>query len=371
MNKAIKVLMAAALAATMSGAAMASHICAYVNDNVLGTNDTEGYKIGPGMATSHVGPYMTNGNGNGYDSLGGGLIATRAQNDDLYVDDTGNNNITHFTINNRNCKLTLDTTLYPSGDKALDGAGDPLAITPDGNTMFVGSSGDDHIYSHTIAANGSLGPTFTETTTSEGPDGMGMSPDGKTLVVGLPLSHQVCAYPISNGHLGGPNCQTEMGSPTGIAIDPASACVYAGEFNKNTSEVAAFTLTAGILGTPTDYSPFGPGVNASGVLVNYDNAAIYISNAYSAELTTGLIAPGCRLTYQTILHVAGNNNFPGQIAQASMPHAYVVLGDDNQGEKGPTMGVFHAYANGKLTRIGKLPLMLNTVPATVAVIGFN
>jgi hypothetical protein len=371
MNKTIKILIAAVLAVTMSGAAMASHICAYVNDNVLGTNDTEGYKIGPGTATSHVGPYTTNGNGNGYDSLGGGLIATRVQGGDLYVEDTGNNNITHFTINKSNCKLALDTTLYPSGDRALDGTGDPLEITPDGNTMFVGSSGDDHIYSHTIAANGSLGPTFTEATTPEGPDGMGMSPDGKTLVVGLPLSHQVCAYPISGGHLGAPNCQTEIGSPTGIAIDPASACVYAGEFNENASEVAAFTLTGGILGGPTDYNPFGPGVNASGVLVNYDNAAIYVSNAYSAELTTGSIASGCKLSYKTILHVAGDNNFPGEIAQDPMPHAYVVLGDYNQTDNAPALSVFHAYANGKLTRISKLPLMPKAAPATVAVIGYN
>jgi hypothetical protein len=36
MDRAMRILMAAALAVVTSGAAMASHVCAYVNDNVNG-----------------------------------------------------------------------------------------------------------------------------------------------------------------------------------------------------------------------------------------------------------------------------------------------------------------------------------------------
>jgi 6-phosphogluconolactonase (cycloisomerase 2 family) len=383
MNKATKILLAAALAVMTSGAATASHVCAYVNDNntignnTNGPNATEGYMIGPGTAIAHVGPYSTNGSGgNGY--FTGGLGATRVhprlKTGDLYVNDAGSDNITHFTINKMDCTLTLDTTLYPSGDtRSL--FGDVLAITPDGHTMFVGSTGDFHIYSHTIAANGSLGAAFTEASTPDTPDGIEVSADGTTLTIAYPDILEVCAYPISGGHLGTPNCQSTAGIAAGISVDPASACVYAAEANGTASEVAAFTLTRGVLGTPTEYNPFGPGVNSNGILVNWDNKAIYVSEAYSAQLTIGTIAKGCKVTYKAIISdgVAGLDQ-PGQIAQAEIAHGPVVTGEVRNNFQGtPSMGIFHAHVNGNLTPIGsgQFPLMSGAFvePLTVVVVG--
>jgi hypothetical protein len=107
MNKTIRILMAAALAAMMGGAAMAgngsSHICAYVNDNVNGPNFVEGYKVGPGDATVHVGPYATNGKGAGGGDGAGGYGATRVRESDLYVSDGESEDITHFKIRKADC----------------------------------------------------------------------------------------------------------------------------------------------------------------------------------------------------------------------------------------------------------------------------
>jgi hypothetical protein len=379
----MKILFAAALAVTMSGAAMAgkgpSYICAYVNDNVDsgGTgldNATEGYKVGPGDAVVHVGPYSTNGKSFGVGLFAGGRGATRVHprltTGDLYVNDGASENITHFTINKTNCRLILDATLYPSGDTS-ESDGDGLAITPDGRTMFVGSTGDNHIYSHAIAANGSLGTPFTEAATPGNPEGIEVSPDGKTLVVSYDTLRQVCAYPVSGGHLGTPNCQPTVGEPAGVSIDPASTCVYTSEYNAlfGPSEVAAFTLTGSDLGTPTDYKPFGPaGSSSSGVLVNWDNMVIYVSNIGSAKITRGSIAPGCKLTYDAVIHdgVSGSD-YPGQIAQDKRAHGYVVTGD-----AGHSMGIFQAHVNGKLTPIGsgQFPLTsLLAMPSTVVVVG--
>jgi hypothetical protein len=382
MNTGMKVLVAAALAVTMmSGAAIAgegtSYICAYVNDNVGGPNFAEGYKVGPQTMTVHVGPYSTNGSGgNGYftGGLGATLVHPKLKMGDLYVNDAGSDNVSHFTINKTDCHLTLDTTLYPSGDtRAL--YGDVLAITPDGRTMFVGATGDEHIYSHTIAANGSLGAAFTEASTSDTPDGIEVSPDGTTLVIAFPDIQEVCAYPISGGHLGTPNCQSTAGFAAGVSIDPASACVYVAEANDTASEVVAFTLTRSILGTPTEYNPFGPGVNSNGILVNWDNKAIYVSEAYSAQMTIGSIASSCKATYQSIISdgIAGLDQ-PGQIAQDKHAHGYVVTGEVRNNFQGtPSMGIFHAHANGNLTPIGsgQFPLMSGAFvePLTVVVVG--
>jgi hypothetical protein len=380
MNKATKVLAIAAFAViTIPGAAMAgkgpSYICAYVNDNVAGPNFAEGYKVGPQTATAHVGPYATNGSGIAEGYYAGGLGATRVRESDLYVTDADSDNITHFTINKTDCTLTLDPTLYPSGDGSVR-YGDGLAITPDGSTMFVGATGDLHIYSHTIAANGSLGATFTEASTPDFPDGIEVSRDGTTLVVAYPDIQQVCAYPISGGHLGAPNCQATAGFPTGVSIDPDSKCVYAAENTASqiVSEVAAFKLTGGVLGTPTDYNPFGPGVSSDGILVNWNNKDLYVTNPFSAQMTIGSIASGCKLTYKAIISdgVDGTDNL-GQIAQAKMAHGYVVTGDSHYNYQGtPSMGVFRAHVNGNLTPIGsgQFPLMSGVVaPLTVVVVG--
>jgi hypothetical protein len=182
MNKTMKILFAAALAVTTSGAALASQICAYVNDNSA-ANSTEGYMIGPGIASTHVGPYSTNGIGGAGPYTASNLAATREAEGDLYIENVGSNNITHFIVNKTNCALTLDPTLYASGDIGSS-EGVSLAITLDGQTMFDGSVNEDHIYSHTIAADGSLGAPFTESSSlSWSIDGMEVSPDGKTLVV--------------------------------------------------------------------------------------------------------------------------------------------------------------------------------------------
>jgi DNA-binding beta-propeller fold protein YncE len=373
MNEATKVLLAAALAVATSSAAMASHICAYVNDNVSGPNFAEGYKVGPGTAVVHVGPYSTNGSGTAGGPFGGGMGAARVhprmKTGDLYVDDAGSENITHFTINKTDCTLTLDTTLYPSGDTNFNG--DSLAITPDGRTMFVGSRGDLHIYSHMIAANGSLGTTFTEVLAPDRPTGIEVSPDGKTLVVSYYGILRICAYPISGGHLGKPNCRSTIVQPAGVSIDSSSACVYAALANGLPSQVAAFTLTGGVLGAPTYYNPFGPGLNANAVLVNWDNKAIYVSEAYSGQLTIGTIAPGCKLTSKTSIPDGGSGGSPGQIAQAEIAHGYVVTGDFNFNGP-PSMGIFHAHVDGNLTPIGsgQFPLMTGFVaPSTVVVVG--
>jgi 6-phosphogluconolactonase (cycloisomerase 2 family) len=371
MNKAMKFFMVAAMAVMMSGTSMASHICAYVNDNVVGPNFTEGYKIGPGAATAHVGPYFTNGSGIGFGFLSGGLGATRLQHSDLYVEDGASSNITHFTINKTDCTLTLDTTLYPSGDSSY-AFGDGLAITPDGGTMFVGSTGDYHIYSHAIGANGSLGPAFTETSTGNSPWGMEVSPDGKTLVVSYALSQQVCAYPISGGHLGAANCQSAISYPTGVSIDPDSACVYAAEGNGITSEVVAFQLNAGILGPPTDYNPFGSGANSQGILVNWDNKALYVTDAFSARVDMATIASGCKLTYRAVISDGvPRSNEPGQIAQAKIAHGYVVTGGLSLYGP-PQMGIFRAHLDGILTPLGsgQFPLTSGAfVPSTIMVVG--
>jgi hypothetical protein len=375
MNNGMKVLLTAALAVvTMSSAAMAgtSFICAYTNNNVGGaTNSVSGYKVGHGSTIGTlIGPVSTNGQGIGFGFFAGGLGATKIRGYDLYVNDAATDNITHFTINKKDCTLTLDTTLYPSGDTSVFD-GDGLAVTPDGKTLFVGATGNFSLYSIAIGANGSLGAPAFQQSTPDTPAGFEVSADGKSLVVGFPNIQQVCAYPISGGTLGAPNCQSAAGEVTGVTIDINSACVYAAEANSIVSEVAAFTLTGGVLGASTEYNPFGPGVNSNGIKASRSNKNIYLTNQYSAQITTGAISAGCALTYTSIQSdgSAGSDN-PGEVAQAPRASGYVVTGDYNTNNTA-AMGVFTVGAGGVLTPVAGSPFTLGGVTAaeTVAVVG--
>jgi WD40 repeat protein len=378
MNKGMKVLLAAALAVVaMSSAALAapgtSFICAYTNNNVGGaTNSVSGYKIGHGSTIGTlIGPVSTNGQGIGGGFYLGGLGATKIRGYDLYVNDAATDNITHFTINKKDCTLTLDTTHYPSGDTGVVD-GDGLAISPDGKFMFVGASGNFSLYSIAIGANGSLGAPVFQQSTSDYPTGITVSPDGKTLVVSYIDILQVCAYPISGGTIGTPNCQSAAGFVTGVTVDINSACVYAAEANTSVSELAAFTLTGGVLGAPTDYNPFGPGVNSNGIKASRSNKNIYLTNTYSAQITTGAISAGCGLTYTSIQTdgSAGNGDNPGEVAQAPRASGYVVTGDYNPNNTAG-IGVFTEGAGGVLTPVAGSPFTLGGVTAsmTVAVVG--
>jgi 6-phosphogluconolactonase (cycloisomerase 2 family) len=344
MIKVVKILMSAALAAVGCGPAMASHVCAYANDNVYpgGTgqsNTVDGYKFGVGGPTIYLAPMATNGQGIGGGFFTGGMGAAKISNNDLYVDDAYTNDVTHFVINPYSCHLSKDATMYPSGDTGA-GIGDGLAVTPNGAFLYVGSSGDNNIYLLNILTGGTLSAPTSVAATPDIPGSIAVTPDGQTLVTSYSSSQQVCAYPINpDGTLGTPNCQPTVGFPAGISIDAASACVYAGESSASLSEVAAFPLASGVLGPAANHI-LGPGVNSAAVLVSNTGLYLYITNQGSAQVTTATIGAGCSLSYNMgdIQTDGTSTDAPGQIAQGGVLN-FVVTGD-NSSMMTPRMGIF-------------------------------
>jgi hypothetical protein len=365
MRRAAKILLAAALAAVMCGPVMANHVCAYANDNIYTggsgpVNTVDGYRFGIGGPTVYLKPITTNGQGVGGGFFVGGLGAARISNTDLYVEDAYTNDITHFVIDPITCRLTKDTTIYPSGDTKLSD-GDGMALTPNGNFLYLGSAGDSNIYVLSIISGGGLGAPIPVATTPDVPGSIAVTPDGTTLVISYATTQQICAYPINpDGSLGTANCQITTGFPAGISIDPASACVYAGESNPAASEVTALPLASGVLGPATDYI-LGPGLNSSTVLVNSNGLYLYIGNQGSAQVTTAIIAPGCGLSYNEgdIQTDGKSTDNPGQIAQGgSLP--FVVTGDYSSMGK-PRMGIFKTNEP-KLAGYQTGPHYLNSTP---------
>lgn len=361
MNQAMRFLLAVTLVALTSGAAMAHHVCAYANDNIDGSlmgapNTVDGYKFGLGGATIYLTPVATNGQGTGGGFYLSGMGTAWISGKALYIEDVLTNDITHFQINLNSCHLSLDHTIYPSGDTAV-GIGDGLAVSPDGRFLYVGSTGDKNIYLHSIESHGFLGLPASVATTPDTPNGIAVSPDGQTLVVAYPNIQQVCAYPIqANGSLGTSTCQTTLGFPAAVAIDSSSTCVYAGEANASVSEVTALALTPGMLGAPADYI-LGTGVNSSAVLVSNDHTHLFITNQGSAQITTANISAGCSLSWGAgnIIADGFSTDSPGQVAQGgTLP--LIVTGDFSSTAT-PRLGIFRV-TNSRLGyyKIGPYPL---------------
>jgi len=384
MNKGMKVLLTAAFAVVAVGSAMAqgpsstSHMCAYAIDDSTSGNAVEGYIVGHGaIVGAHFGPFSTNGLGTGGGFFAGGKLNARIRNGDMYVDDGGSTNITHFTIDKTNCNLTKDSALYPSGDSSpLYGSG--LAITPDGKTMFTGNTGNFSIYSIAINTNGSLGAPVFQQSTSDYPDGFEVSADGKSLIVGYPDILEVCSYAITGSSLGAANCQTTLGLPTGVAIDSHSKCAYTAQISLSNglTEIGAAPITGpGTIGPVTDYSSFGPAADSQGIVVNWNNKVVYVGSVSGDVVTTGsLSTTGCVPTYVTNTPTGGivGTDELSQLAQAAKAHGYLIGGDFNFNGT-PSMTIFTALSTGALTPIGsgQYALAAGAAPLSVLSVGIQ
>jgi hypothetical protein len=369
MNRAAKFLLAAALTAAAPGIALAqAHLCAYANDDLTassGQNDlpntVDGYNI-TGTTVTYLAPVvMTNGYGVGGGYFSGGRGGALVRTNDLYIQNDYSRTVAHLTINPATCGLTYDQD-YPDGDTVSSKTGDPLVITPNGKYLYIANNGNfsgsqpANIQLLKIAANGSLrAPIPQSVPVTDEVAQLAVSANGKTLVATFPDNHQVCAYTIAaNGSLGAaPNCQTMQGFVTGVTMDAAGKCVFAGNNLPpgQRAEVEAAPISpTGTLGTFTDYNgTLGSGKNSNDVTLDSTGKFLFIANNASNQITTARVVPGCRLARGTMSPTDGRagHDYPGQIAVSG---GTVVVADFNLSGSltKPSMGIYTVRTNGAL-----------------------
>jgi hypothetical protein len=369
MNKAAKFLLAAVLIASAPRLALAqSHICAYANDDLTASdglnnvpNTVDGYNITGTTATYLAPVVMTNGYGVGGGYFSGGRGGALVKTNDLYIQNDYSRTVAHLIINPADCTLTYDND-YPEGDLVSSRTGDPFAITPNGQYMYIANNGNyskqgtANIQLLAIGANGSLGSPIPQSApVTDYVAQLAISGNGKFLVATFPDMNEVCTYSIaSNGSLGAaPDCQGMNAFATGIAINATGKCVYVGE-NLSPGEaasVAAAPLSAtGTLGAFTDYNgTLGNGKNSNDVTLDSTGKFLFISNNYSNQITTARIRQDCTLAKGMTSPTGGKNgrDYPGQIAVSGDT---VVVGDFNLtgSHTVPSMGIYTVQANGSL-----------------------
>ena len=119
------------------------------------------------------------------------------------------------------------TPLSPASLSILDRAMQ-LAITPNGQFLYITHYGSAAVSQYTIAANGTLAPLTPSTvTTASQPDGVAVAPNGKFAYVVTDASNTLHAFTITaTGSLSQFTSYTTSGNPQNVFINPHGKYLY-------------------------------------------------------------------------------------------------------------------------------------------------
>ncbi len=254
-------------------------------------------------------PINTGGTGVGGGLFGSNRIITTG--DYLYATNAGSNDVSGFTVNqSTGCLTPISSKPFATG-----GTGSPngisLAATPDGKYLYAGNSGSQNITVFSIGSGGVLAQVGSLVSVAGGPAGMKVSPDGKYLVVALPLSGSATVNKIAVFSIGSTGGLTPVsGSPftssgadaSGVDINCQSNELFIGNALMGPAQVDVFNFPpSGGSMTEVSGSPFSgastPSVqNSSVVKLSPDGSELFVSNQYSNSVTVFSVGTGGTLS---------------------------------------------------------------------------
>jgi len=138
-----------------------------------------------------------------------------------------------------------------------------IAITPSLDALFVDNSGSNSISAYSINSSGSLQATGTSTPTGAFPTGMAVDPRGRFLFVANQASSSISVYAINGTSLqpvaGSPFTTIPPGTktpalPVAVAVSATGNFLYVA--NNFINSVAAFSVAASGALTPLGASPY-------------------------------------------------------------------------------------------------------------------
>src|SRR5579863_9653357 len=271
------------LALSISSFAGTSYIIA--NNNSPTANSVTAYKLNTGSGLFVVGGTVkTTGKG-----LGGGIVAVgQAITSDahcLFAIDTGSNDIAAFA----SPSYKLVGKFSNSELNFSNYAGGTIAVSPNGNFLYGSYTGTSNIGAWQVNPNCSLTfiAAYVPSVGADAYSGLGVSPDGNSLVVSAPDFQAAESFQIgSNGSL------TDVGF---VSFADVSSCASAGcfpaaiDFTKDskivvfgnaTSEPSVLTASLGTSGTLTDPQEWDLSNSQN---LDFSNAVFLSSGAYAGS----------------------------------------------------------------------------------------
>ena len=271
-------------------AAVAAQNFVYTNNDQAAANSISVFSADTNGVLSEIAgsPFPTGGAGRGFGLYSPNRIIV--VNNLLYASNAASNSVSAFTINTGTGVLTA-VAGSPFPTSVVDDIGHSgisLAVTPDGEFLYAGSTGFDGQFFGSITifsintSTGALTMVGSAPVSSGGPVySMKVTPDGKFLAAALAQTSQIAVFAIqSDGTL-----QAVTNSPFTLSSDPAtgvdincdSNLLFAGSATEN---IYAFNISSDGQLTPVTGSPFATGLSSTQVVaLSTDDSTLYTSNA--------------------------------------------------------------------------------------------
>ena len=291
----------------------------YVANEGLGTIST--FAIGPGGALSLQGSVATDPSTSGSEPYG---VAASPSGQNVYVANYGSGTVATFSVGSGGA-LSLEGTPVTSGAGTSSGPG-WLAISPSGQNLYVTNYNEGTVSTFAIGAGGALTQQGTpvasgSTATSAYPERLAISPNGQNLYVTNEGQGTVSTFAIGAG-----GTLTQQGTPTtsgssstsqpfGVTVSPGGQYLYVANFAPGT--VSTFSIGAGGVLTPqgipvtsgssTSSEPYELVVSPDqGPTATYSATAAPAGSAsqFNAQASTGGSAP-----IETYLWLFGDGGF--------------------------------------------------------------
>jgi DNA-binding beta-propeller fold protein YncE len=161
-----------------------------------------------------------------------------------------------------------------------------VAVSPDGNSVYVIDETDKTVFQYDVGSGGALTPKIPATVaTGADPRLLAVGPDGKSVYVGNSDGNSVSQYDVGPG--GGltpktPAAVAAGADPEGLAVSPNGNSLYvvdAGGLPPVTGTVSQYDINplTGALSAKTP-ATVATGVSPFGVAVNPDGKSVYVTN---------------------------------------------------------------------------------------------
>jgi 6-phosphogluconolactonase (cycloisomerase 2 family) len=361
----VGVILVAAALMTITGIAMAGtgNTCVYANDDVFyeggeGPNTVDGYLVAPTSQT-YLSPVLTGGNGGG-----GSLMQNIVMNPTksiLYASDAKSRDIAAMKIDPVTCQLTLlgDYPLATSG-----GLGIGLAITPDGKNIYASGARSAEIDGLNILKDGSLTAVRQRITLTNKLSSIAVSPDGLTLIVGMPKTsgggNELYSYAIdpSTGTLTQVSIINPHGYSGSISIDAQSKFVYVDQLYSGEVRVGLMEIGQGSTLTFVrvyNFTEVTGDYYFSAALLGATGKFLYLTNDGPTSVTTlqvDSVTGGLKYVTTT---PDGTMGIDAPIGLATSKNGGFVFTANFSND----MGIFAASKDGSLTSLGVFPMFSN------------
>jgi 6-phosphogluconolactonase (cycloisomerase 2 family) len=138
--------------------------------------------------------------------------------------------------------------------------------------------------------------------------------------------------------------------PEGVAIDSQGKFVYVGTFKYQGEGVEQLEIGPGSTLTGIGEKTLHKGVGSSSILLSGKGKYLYVSNPFSASITTFVVGPSAgTLKYVTVTEDGPTGNQPGGLATTTNGS---LLFSGSVGPNGGILGIFSATGDGSLNSLG-------------------